>query len=73
MSSNSDLYFERAEDCARQAEDCDLDNVRDRWLRSEAAWRDMGDRALRGEQKRDKLAAEKADLEAAAADHHETA
>ncbi len=61
MSTNSsNLYYERAEDSAREAGECELDNVRERWLRSEAAWRDMADRALRGERKRDRLVAEKA-------------
>ncbi|MDE8652989.1 hypothetical protein [Novosphingobium album (ex Liu et al. 2023)] len=58
-TSNSDIFLDRAEQCARQAEDSELDNVRDRWLRSEAAWREMADRASRVKHERDKLAAEK--------------
>ena len=38
MSVTSDFYLTRAADCAREAEQTRLDNVRDRCLRAEAAW-----------------------------------
>ncbi|MDD3797886.1 MAG: hypothetical protein PHE36_01770 [Novosphingobium sp.] len=39
------FYMERAEDAAKEARDATLNNVRDRALRSEAAWRAMADQA----------------------------
>lgn len=60
MSITSEFYLARAEESARDAAGALLDNVRDRCLRSEAAWRSMADRLARGEAMRDKLAAEKA-------------
>ncbi len=60
MSITSEFYLARAEESARDAAASLLDNVRDRCLRSEAAWRSMADRLARGEAMRDKLAAEKA-------------
>jgi len=43
-----------------QADATTLDNVRDRWLRSEASWTELADRSQRSEKMRDKLIAEKA-------------
>ena len=60
MSTTSAFYLARAEESARDAANAALDNVRERCLRSEAAWRAMADRLLRGETMRDTLAAEKA-------------
>jgi hypothetical protein len=60
MSVTSDFYLARAADCAREARETRLDNVRDRCLRSEAAWRLMADRVLRSETSRARLEAEKA-------------
>ena len=37
----------RAKEAAAAAEEATLDNVRDRALRSEAAWREMADRVAR--------------------------
>ena len=59
MSVTSDFYLARAADCARDAESTTLANVRDRCLRSEAAWRAMADRLLRGDQMRERLEADK--------------
>lgn len=53
MSVTSDLYFARAEDAARQASETTLANVKESCLRSEAAWRAMGDRASRAEDVRE--------------------
>ncbi len=60
MSATSDFYFARAEESARDASASKLDNVRDRCLRSEAAWRAMAEKMLKNEERRDRLAAEKA-------------
>jgi hypothetical protein len=60
MSITSEFYMARAEECAREAENATLANVRERCQRSEAAWRSMADRLIRGEAMRVTLAAEKA-------------
>jgi hypothetical protein len=52
MSQTLDLYLARADEAASEASHATLDNVRDRCLRSEAAWRDMADRQTRIEQLR---------------------
>lgn len=59
MSITSDFYLTRAAECARDAEATTLDNVKERCRRSEAAWRAMADRLLRGEQMRETLDAAK--------------
>lgn len=59
MSASSDFYLARADECARDADNAALDNVRERCLRSEAAWRTMADRIMRQEGMRAMLAAEK--------------
>jgi hypothetical protein len=61
LSTTSEYYLARANENARDAESATLDNVRDRCRRSEAAWRLMADRVVRGEVMRDTLAAEKAE------------
>lgn len=63
MSVTIEFYLARAAESASEAEKTTLDNVRDRCLRSEAAWRQMADRLIRGEVMRDTLAAEKAGRE----------
>lgn len=60
MSITSDFYLARAAECAREAGETKLDNVRDRCLRSEAAWRTMAERLLRSEASRSRQEAEKA-------------
>lgn len=60
MSATSDFYLARAEESARDAENASLDNVEERCLRSEAAWRSMAERLLRGEEMRERLAADRA-------------
>lgn len=47
MSATIDFYLTRAAACAQDAEAATLDNVRERCLRAEAAWRTMADRASR--------------------------
>ncbi|MFS0738800.1 hypothetical protein ABC347_17270 [Sphingomonas sp. 1P06PA] len=61
MSVTSDFYLARAAESARAAAETQLSNVKERALRSEAAWRAMAERLLRGEDMRDQLAAEKAE------------
>jgi len=65
MSVSSDFYLARAADCAREAREAKLGNVRDRCLRSEAAWRTMAERVLLAEASKSRQEAEKAQLNAA--------
>jgi hypothetical protein len=44
MSAMLDLYLARADEAAAEAEAATLDNVRDRCLRSQAAWQAMAER-----------------------------
>lgn len=67
MSSNQDFYLARAAEARADAEAATLDNVRDRCLRSEAAWSQMADRVQRGERMREKLLAEKSAAQSEAA------
>ena len=46
------FYISRAEEARAGADSAELDNVRDRWLRAEAAWIEMADRAGRIEKAR---------------------
>ncbi len=64
MSGTSQLQFYRARaDQARaEADAATLSHVRERCLRSEAAWEALASRAERAEQMREKLAIEKAAL-----------
>ncbi len=52
MSTQLQFYVARAEQARADAEAATLDNVRDRCLRSEAAWSLLAERAARTEQKR---------------------
>ena len=47
-----EFYLSRAEEAKAGADAAELDNVRDRWLRAEAAWNEMADRAGRIEEAR---------------------
>lgn len=58
--TNQEIYLARAAEARSDAVEATLDNVRDRALRSEAAWADMAARAGRTDSMRTKLAAEKA-------------
>lgn len=49
MSATSDFYLARADECARDAAQSPLSNVRDRFLRAEAAWRVMANRLTQAE------------------------
>ncbi|PEQ14035.1 hypothetical protein B2G71_05865 [Novosphingobium sp. PC22D] len=52
MSISYEFANERAEAAARDADKAELDNVRERALRSEAAWRSMARQALKTEDAR---------------------
>jgi hypothetical protein len=58
--TDRETYLARAAEARAQAEAATLDNVRDRCLRSEAAWSEMAARAERTEKMRATLLAEKA-------------
>jgi hypothetical protein len=62
MPATSDFYLARAAESARDAREAKLPNVRERCLRSEAAWREMANRMLKHEADRERQAAEKAAL-----------
>jgi len=66
MSAQQEFYLERAAEARAGAAAATLDNVRDRWLRSEATWAEMAARSARGEKMRNALIAEKAQERAAA-------
>jgi hypothetical protein len=66
MSTQHEFYLQRAAEARAGASAATLDNVRDRWLRSEATWSEMAARCERGEKMRDRLAADKADERAVA-------
>jgi hypothetical protein len=63
-----DLYQQRAAEARADADAAILDNVRDRCLRAEAAWKAMADRAARTERMRATLEAHKAAALAEAAE-----
>lgn len=65
MSAQQDFYLERAAEAHASALAASLENVRDRWLLSEATWAEMAARSERGEKMRDKLIADKASERAA--------
>ena len=60
MALASEFYLARAAECAREAEETKLENVRDRSKRAEAAWLLMADQSSAREVERDAVAAEKA-------------
>jgi hypothetical protein len=60
MLAQHEFYLERAAEARAVAAAATLDNVRDRWLRSEASWTEMAARSKRSEEMRAKLIAEKA-------------
>src|SRR5207302_3557956 len=65
MSAQHELYLERAAEARAIAGAATLDNVRDRWLRSEASWIEMAARSERSAKVRATLIAEKATERAA--------
>lgn len=52
MSATSDFYLAQADKCIAAAADTALTQVRDRNLRSAAAWRDMAERLIQTEKLR---------------------
>ena len=60
-----ETYLARAQEARAQADAATLENVRERCLRSESAWREMAARAERTDQMRAMKLAEKAEAEAA--------
>jgi hypothetical protein len=67
MSQHHDFYLQRAAEARADAEAATLANVRERCLRSEAAWLDMAARVARADTARAKLIEEKAAAAAAMA------
>ena len=57
MNQSFSFFDERAREAAKEARAAKLDNVRDRALRSEAAWREMANRAKSMEKDRAQAAA----------------
>ena len=72
MSQTFDFYDTRARAAQEAAEEAVLDNVRDRELRSAAAWRGMADRQLSIDAERVKADAERAARRIAEAEALET-
>lgn len=60
MSAQHDFYLARAAEAKAAADTATLDNVRDRSLRSEAAWTAMAARAERSDKAREKIILQKA-------------
>lgn len=65
MSAQHIFYLERAAEARAIAGAAPLDNVRNRWLRSEACWTEMAARSEHNEKLRAKLIAAKATERAA--------
>lgn len=57
--SDRETYLARAAEARAEAQAAKLDNVRDRCLRSEAAWNEMAERADRTRRMRETLQADK--------------
>jgi hypothetical protein len=60
MSDQHEFYLQRAAEARASAGAATLDNVRDRWLRSESSWTEMAARREHSDRMRTKLIAEKA-------------
>ena len=61
MSAQHQFYLDRAEEARAGANLATLENVRVRWLRSEAMWNEMAERSASADKMRIKITAEKAD------------
>lgn len=61
MAQTYEFYDARAKEAAAEAKAATLDNVRERVLRSAAAWQDMADRARTIEKERTKAAEARAE------------
>lgn len=59
MTLSYEFLVARADEAASEAERASLDNVKQRALRSEAAWRDMAERALKMTREREKVRLER--------------
>lgn len=68
MSQTFEFYHARAEESATEAEAAQLDNVRDRALRSEATWRGLAEQARKVAEDRVKAENERSVKRAAEAD-----
>ncbi len=60
MSNQHEFYLARAAEARADADAATLANVRDRCLRSEAAWAAMAARAERSDKAREKIISDKA-------------
>lgn len=60
MTATNIFYRERAAEARKGAASATLQNVRDRWLTSEATWSQLAIRGERAEAAREKLIIEKA-------------
>jgi hypothetical protein len=60
-NSNLAFFLARAEQARAEGEEATLDHVRERCLRSEAAWQALADKAKRSERLREEDAKRKAD------------
>ena len=65
MSAQREFYLVRAAEAGATARAATLDNVRERWLQSEASWTGMAARVERSDKMRAKLIEEKASERAA--------
>lgn len=65
MSAQREFYLARAAEARANADEATLDNVRDRWLRSEAIWTELAARAERSDKMRAELIMQKAKERAA--------
>jgi hypothetical protein len=65
MSATSEFYLARAEECALNAENSPLENVRNRYRESQAAWLAMAEKIERSEDMRATLDAEKSAMQLA--------
>lgn len=65
MHAQQQFYLDRAEEARLGAMGSTLENVRARWLRSEASWNEMAQRRASNDRMHAKLQADKADERAA--------
>ena len=59
MSQSFEFYDARAREAAREAQEANLDNVRERNLRAEKTWRGLAHQALRVKADREKANSER--------------
>jgi len=68
MSAQHEFYLVRVAEARAGAVAATLDNVRQRWLRSEATWSELAARSERAEKVRERLLADKTRERAVAGD-----